>query len=208
MHDYSTMNTTMKANLGIKANVNKVGALLEYICNQMPHIHLRKLLKVIYLIDEKSVRERAIPLLWLDYYAWKKGPVAPSIYEVKEGAFSDYVTCVKEDDNKWYVSSKKISLYAIDKDLKAFSAYEMDIINSVIAYCKDKSADDLTDETHQENSLWSQTVSRNNIVFDETGRSKYPICLNDLNDVEGKEIYADALDSIMMQASLNSSLHV
>ena len=208
MRDYSTMNTTMETNLGIKAGVNKVGALLEYICSQMPHIHLRKLLKVIYLIDEKSVRERAIPLLWLDYYAWKKGPVAPSIYEVKEGAFSDYVTCVKESDTKWYVSAKKKSLYAIDKDLKAFSAYEMDIINSVIAYCKDKSADDLTNETHQDDSLWSQTVSRYNIVFDETGRSKYPICLNDLNDAEGKEVYADALDSIMMQASLNSSLHV
>lgn len=198
----------MATEFGLRANEKKVGALLEYICNQMPHIHLRKLLKVIYLMDEKSVKMRAIPLTWLDYYAWQKGPVAPSVYAVKEGNFSAYVTCVKEEDGKWRVSSNKTNLFAIDKDLKAFSAYEMDIINSVIAYCKDKSADDLTDETHSENSLWSQTVSRYNITFDKTGRSEYPICLNDLNDAEGKDIYADALDSIMMQASLNSSLHV
>ena len=159
-------------------------------------------------MDEKSVKMRAIPLTWLEYYAWQEGPVAPSVYAVKEGNFSAYVTCVKEEDGKWRVSSNKTNLFAIDKDLKAFSAYEMDIINSVIAYCKDKSADDLTDETHNENSLWSQTVSRYNIIFDKTGRSEYPICLNDLNDAEGKDIYADALDSIMMQASLNSSLHV
>ncbi len=198
----------MVTNIGIKASANKVGALLEYICSQIPHIHLRKLLKVIYLMDEKSVKERSIPLLWLDYYAWKKGPVAPSIYEVKEGAFADYVTCAKETDGKWYVSANKKNLYAIDKNLRVFSAYEMDIINSVIAYCKDKSADDLTDETHRDDSLWSQVVSRYNIIFDETGRSEYSICLNDLNDAEGKEVYADALDSIMMQAALNSPSNV
>ena len=198
----------MATEFGLQANEKKVGALLEYICNQMPYIHLRKLLKVIYLMDEKSVKMRAIPLTWLDYYAWKKGPVAPSIYAVKEGEFSAYVTCAKGEDDKWHVSANKKNLYAIDKDLKAFSAYEMDIINSVIAYCKDKSADNLTDETHSDDSLWSQTVSQHNISFDETGRSEYPICLNDLNDAEGKEIYADALDSIMMQASLNSSLYV
>ena len=198
----------MISNLGLQVNANKIGALLEYICSQMPHIHLRKLLKVIYLMDEKSVQMRAIPLTWLDYYAWKKGPVAPSVYEVKDGAFANFVTCAKEDDGKWHVAANKTNPYAIDQDLKSFSEYEMDIINSVIAYCKGKSADDLTDETHSEDSLWSQTVSQHHITFDETGRSEYPICLNDLNDAEGKEIYAEALDSMMMQASLNSALHV
>ena len=57
----------MATEFGLRANEKKVGALLEYICNQMPHIHLRKLLKVIYLMDEKSVKMRAIPLTWLDY---------------------------------------------------------------------------------------------------------------------------------------------
>lgn len=198
----------MISNLGLQVNANKIGALLEYICSQMPHIHLRKLLKVVYLMDEKSVQMRAIPLTWLDYYAWKKGPVAPSVYEVKDGAFSNFVTCAKEDDGKWHVAANKTNSYAIDQDLKGFSEYEMDIINSVIAHCKDKSADDLTVETHSEDSLWSQTVSQHQITFDDTGRSECLICLNDLNDAEGKEIYAEALDSMMMQASLNLALHV
>lgn len=208
MRSFSMEDAFMATEFGLQANANKVGALLGYICSHIPYIHLRKLLKVIYLMDEKSVKMWAIPLTWLDYYAWKKGPVAPSVYAVKEGEFSAYVTCAKGEDDKWHVSANKTNLYAIDKDLKAFSAYEMDIINSVIEYCKNKSADELTAETHSDDSLWSQTVSRHNITFDKTGRSEYPICLNDLNDAEGKDIYADALDSIMMQASLNSSLHV
>ncbi len=198
----------MAMNSTLQATENKVGALLAYICSQIPHIHLRKLLKVIYLIDEKSVQMRAIPLTWLDYYAWKKGPVAPSVYDVKKSAFADYVTCQQEHDNKWYVSANKTNLYAIDKDLQVFSAYEMDIINSVIAYCKNKSADELTDETHSKDSLWSKTIVQHHVTFDKEGRSQYPICLNDLNDAEGKEVYAEALDSIMMQASLNATTHV
>lgn len=208
LRQISMRDSFMTTNLGLQANANKIGALLEYICNQIPHIHLRKLLKVIYLMDEKSVQKRSFPLTWLDYYAWKKGPVAPCIYEVKEGAFADYVKCVKEDDNKWYVSANKTNPYAIDQDMRVYSEFERDIINSVIAYCKNKSADDLTDETHSKGSLWAKTVSKYKISFDESGRSDYLICLNDLNDEEGKEIYTDALDSIMMQASINSAIHV
>lgn len=198
----------MAVDLGLQANANKIGALLEYVCSQMPHLQLRKLLKVIYLIDEKSVRKRAIPLTWLDYYVWQKGPVAPSVYAVKNGDFAEFLSCSKDADDKWYVSAKKTNSFAIDQDMKAFSEYEMDIINSVIAYCKNKSADELTDETHSEDSLWSKAVSKYHITFDGTGQTKYPICLNDLNDADGKEIYSEAMDSIMMQASLNSTVNV
>lgn len=194
--------------MGLRVNVNRVGALLEYICSLMPHIHLRKLLKVVYLVDEKSVKLRAIPLTWLDYYAWKKGPVAPLVYDVKNGEFSDYVICTKEADGKWHVSPVKTTRYSIDQDMKVFSEYEMDIINSVVAHCESKSADDLTDETHQDNSLWSKTVALNNINFDKSGRSNYIVNLNDLNDADGKEIYADALDSVIMQAAINSVQNV
>ena len=61
----------------------------------------------------------------------------------------------------------------------------------------DKTADELTDETHSEDSLWSKAVSQHHIKFDETGRTDYTICLNDLNDAEEKEIYAEAMDSVM-----------
>jgi len=106
------------------------------------------------------------------------------------------------------VSANKTNPYAIDQDLKAYSEHELDIINSVVAYYKDKSADDLTDETHSEDSLWSKTVTQHHISFDETGRANFPICLNDLNGAERKEIYVDALDNIMMHALFNSAIHV
>jgi len=198
----------MNSSLAYRACESKVGALLEYICSQIPHIHLRKLLKLVYMMDEQSVCMRSIPLTWLDYYAWKKGPVAPDVYAVKEGKLDKYVTCTKESDGRYYVSAKKSNPYAIDRDMEVFSEYEMGIINDVIAVCKDKSADELTDETHREDSLWSQVVTQNHITFADSDCSEYLVDLNDLNDQEGKEIYAEALDCVMMQASLNPELHV
>ena len=65
--------------LGITANREKNGALLAYIASNIPGINLRKLLKVVYLIDEQFMKLRGFPLTWFDYYAWAKGPVAPEV---------------------------------------------------------------------------------------------------------------------------------
>lgn len=192
--------------IGIQANRQKIAVLLEYLATIMPNVQLRKLLKILYLIDEESVKSRAIPVTWLDYYAWKKGPVAPEIYEMKNGAFSDYVTCVVGDDGKWHVSSIKTAPYLIDKDMEIMSDYERQIIDRVLLQYMHKSADELTEETHMRDSLWSQVVEENKIDFSDNSKSEYIVDLNRINDNDAslKEIYADAMDVMQMQAFLIS----
>lgn len=75
--------------LGITVNKEKNGLLMAYIAEQINGVTLRKLLKITYLIDEKFMKQRGFPLTWFDYYAWEKGPVAPEVYEIKNGAFHD-----------------------------------------------------------------------------------------------------------------------
>ena len=53
--------------LGISVNKDKNGALLAYIAEKNPNIHLRKLLKMVYLIDEKFMELRGFPLTWFNY---------------------------------------------------------------------------------------------------------------------------------------------
>ena len=86
--------------LGVTVNRKKNGALLAYVAKNIPSINLRKLLKIVYLIDEKFMELRGFPLTWFDYYAWVKGPVAPEVYDIKNGAFSEYVTCHKNEEGK------------------------------------------------------------------------------------------------------------
>jgi uncharacterized phage-associated protein len=180
---------------GSTVNKEKNGALLAYIAEKNPNIHLRKLLKIVYLIDEKFMELRGFPLTWFNYQAWEKGPVAPEVYAVKEGAFSSYVNCKKNQENKNIVTPVLQHDYLIGKQMEAYSLFEKEVIDSVIDACSEKSADDLTIITHQENALWSKIVEEQKVVFVD-GKSDVEIPLTRLN--EGNEektaIYEDALD--------------
>lgn len=83
-------------------NNSKIGNLLAYISSKIEDINLRKLIKLVFLIDEESVRSRGISVTWLTYYAWEKGPVAPCIYEIKDrgGIFSKYISVHRNREEK------------------------------------------------------------------------------------------------------------
>ena len=155
---------------GSTVNKEKNGALLAYIAEKAPGIHLRKLLKMVYLIDEKFMEKRHFPLTWFNYQAWEKGPVAPEVYAVKEGAFGDYVRCQKNKDGKNIVTPVQQHEYLIGKQMEAFSLYEKD-------------------------SLWTKIKEEKDVVF-TNGKSDVEIPLNRLNegDEEKSAIYEDALD--------------
>lgn len=180
--------------LGYTVNKDKNGILLAYMAEQIPNINLRKLIKLIYLIDERFTIERGFPLTWFDYFAWQKGPVAPEVYDIKNGLFSEYVTCVRDENGKCIINSVIQTGDSFQMDL--FSQYEINLIDEVISFYGNKTADELTDITHLDNSLWSKAVKENHIDFSNNGKSKVKIFLNKLNegDVEKEEIYEDALE--------------
>lgn len=181
--------------LGITANRKKNGALLAYIAKNIPGINLRKLLKVVYLVDEKFMELRGFPLTWFDYYAWAKGPVAPEVYAIKEGEFSEYVKFHRNENDKVIVDSLLSHKFHVLKQMDLYSPFELGEIDKIIFQCKDKTADELSDLTHEENSLWSLAVKENHISF-KNGKSDVLISLMKLNegDIEKEETYEEALE--------------
>lgn len=192
--------------LGSSINKNRNGALLAYIAKNVPSINLRKLLKIVYLIDEKFMKLRGFPLTWFDYYAWAKGPVAPEVYDIKNGAFNDYVTCMENNEHKYIVDSVITNKYQVLKQMEDYSQYEMEVIDSVLSIYGFMSADDLTDITHEENSLWSRVVAEHKLSFENESKSNVAIPLTILNegDAEKMETYDDARWNIEFQALLNN----
>lgn len=178
--------------LGITVNKEKNGLLMAYIAEQINGVTLRKLLKITYLIDEKFMKQRGFPLTWFDYYAWEKGPVAPEVYEIKNGAFHDFVRCRKNGNGSNVVES--LSMNNCGK-MDLFSQYELSLVDEVISQYKDKSADELSEITHRCNSLWSKVVAENDILFVD-GKSDVVISLQRLNEGDSakEETYDEALD--------------
>ena len=121
----------MTVSLGIQANRVRIGALLAYIANKVPGITMRKMLKIIYLIDERFMRLRGFPFTWLDYYVWEKGPVAPEVYSIKkeDNCFSDFVKTKRSADDKVVI----LPVMPVDKDsvdpFGEISEYDLSIID-------------------------------------------------------------------------------
>lgn len=179
---------------GYTVNKEKNGVLLAYLAERIPNVTLRKLLKLVYLTDEKFTIERGFPLTWFNYFAWKKGPVAPEVYDVKNGSFADFVQCHRNSNDKYEVSPVGGTL--TEDRLNLYSRYEMNMIDEIISKYGSMSADELTDITHLENTLWSKVVNENKLTFSDSGRSDCEIHLNRLieGDEEKEEVFEDALE--------------
>lgn len=190
--------------IGIEANKEKIGVLLAYLSSKVPSLNLRKLIKLVFLVDEVYVKENGYPLTWLDYFAWEKGPVAPEIYNVKNGLFSEFVKAIKNPkDGKYYIYP--VSGFYLEGGLELFGEYHIEVIDSVINKYGNLTADQLSEITHQEDSVWSKAVEDNNLSFSEDGKSSIKIDLISIikDDEEKYFSYLDALENTQFAAHLN-----
>lgn len=183
------------ANEGVHNSKN--GMLLAYIANRVPDIHLRKLLKLVFLLDEAFIKERGYPLTWFNYYAWAKGPVAKEVYDIKNGSFAEYVTAHRAtfpetEKPQWVVNVKEpFSKWK----MMDFSAAEINAIDTLLDKYADLSADELTALTHQPESLWSQIVEEYGLVFDEKHKQsdvEIPLTRLIQSDKDLMEVYEEA----------------
>jgi uncharacterized phage-associated protein len=147
--------------LGVEVNKEKIGNLLIYLAEKLKPLYHTKLIKLLYLIDEGSVRDSGVPITWLDYKVWQYGPVSPVIYEIhyKNNCFTEYISCEQNEYGRLINPRKKFS----DDE---FSKYELDLIESIIEKYKNVKAEELVEETHGKNTLWSITKEENSIEFD------------------------------------------
>ena len=60
---------------------DKIGNLLVYLAQNISDLSMTKALKLLYIIDETSMKESGVPVTWLEYKVWEKGPVAQEIYD-------------------------------------------------------------------------------------------------------------------------------
>ena len=171
----------------------KIGSLLGYISAKIPEITLRKLIKLVYLIDEESVKTRGLSVTWLNYYAWEKGPVAPCIYEVKNngGLFADFVGVKKNEKEQNVISScQELEDYGL-----AFSKKERRLIDQILEKYGQMTADELTDITHADDGLWQKATKKYQIDFEaQGGKSEVELNLADwiADDEEKMDVYEDA----------------
>lgn len=159
----------------------KTSQLILYLAKNIDNLYITKLLKLLYIIDEKSTSETGIPVTWLDYNVWQYGPVNPELHNMltfqKEGELFDVVNTFNNDYGQIV---KPISEF----DDGEFSDYEMELIDKVIETYGRLSSNQLVNILHEEGSLWDKEVKKHNLEIpfrdEETTTSPFKINFEDL----------------------------
>jgi len=155
----------------------RIGELLNYIClRNQPYLYSTKLMKLLYIIDEQSVIKSGVPITWLKFFIYSKGPLPEKLWlSVKEdnGNFKDYINMVYNQ------IGYKITATA-NKGLGEFSLSEKRIIDETLTEFENKSVNYLIDYTHREGGLWEKLVKEKNIEFIDSEASPYIIDFTEL----------------------------
>ncbi|SKC72241.1 Panacea domain-containing protein [Ohtaekwangia koreensis] len=188
-------------------NVDKIGNLIIYLTDQIwknyhQQLFLTKLLKLLYIIDETSVKETGVPITGLNYKVWKMGPVAYNIYVDLMKNNSEQLSFYAEAKKCENKNDREVALIkSVNKfDDSEFSDYEIELIDKIIRDYGSLTSETLINHLHKEGTLWDKIVKEKNLeeLFETKQTSSYIIDLSDLiaNDPIKLENFKNAQESL------------
>lgn len=153
----------MKKDFYIKLSKNqrdKIGNSIIYFLEKIDELSKTKILKLIYILDELSIKKSGIPFFNLKYKVWKFGPVSEEIFidlSSEITFFKEYIT--KTLKNGVFVF-QPLAKFNDDE----FSDNDIELLNFVIENFGTKSAKDLVRFTHRKKSPWYSTAVENSVL--------------------------------------------
>lgn len=180
-----------------KTQLDKIGNTVVYLSKNIHQLSKTKLLKLLYILDEISIKKSGIPFLNLKYKVWKFGPVSEELFidlSSEPKLLEDFIE-KNSDEGINYVTP------IVDFNDDEFSDNDIELMDLIIEKFGEKSAKDLISYTHRANSPWYNTAKENDVLElleNETINStEYLIDMGQLisHDDRKKEIYSDYIET-------------
>ena len=200
-----------------RINNDKISNVLNYFASQIDYLSMTKTLKLLYILDETSIKETGTPVTWLDYKVWENGPVAIDVYnEIKH----QEVFCYQGKELSLLHSIQLEKKFNTDRnseevflkpkgnfDETIFNRYELNLLETIVFKYGNWNATELINFLHEEGSLWHKMVSEHNLInhFQQIGkRTNHSIEFNDL--LENNPILQMAAKSSFEALSFQESI--
>ncbi|TNE71697.1 DUF4065 domain-containing protein [bacterium] len=193
------------------AELVKLGNTIIYFSNHCSDLYKTKLLKLLYLLEEASVKKYARPFLNLDFYVWRLGPISKELFvelsEEKPNLLNDFIHFSKADSElgeTTMINAKK------EFDDSEFSDSDLFLLETIANDFGKKSGNELIEITHNSHSLWFRLAESNGLIQDfenrRTNTSNIQINMGDLheNDSEKKALYLHSLENYEANHSIFS----
>lgn len=180
-----------------KNQLEKIGNTVVYLSEKIPQLSKTKLLKLLYILDEISIKKSGIPFVNLKYKVWKFGPVSEELFidlSSEPKMLEKYIEKNSEDGVNFVRP-------IIDFNDDEFSDNDIELMNFVIEKFGDKSAKDLISYTHRINSPWYNTAKEKDVLEllenEIINNTEYLVDMGQLvaHDKRKKEIYSEFLES-------------
>ncbi len=149
------------------SEIDKLGNTIIYIAEHTKNLYKTKLLKILYLIEESSVKKYVRPFLNLDFYVWQMGPISKELFvELSNECptiLSDYIYFEKAMGD-FGETTRIIPKKDFSDD--EFSESDLNLMELIVSQFADKSGKSLVEFTHQPHSLWYQFAEREGLLRD------------------------------------------
>jgi uncharacterized phage-associated protein len=143
-----------------KEVIDKLGNSMVYMAQRVPDLSKTKLLKLIYLLEEVSVKRNKLPFFGIPFEVWQAGPVAKDVFidlDIKPDLFGKYIS-IRREDKATYITAK--SSFSDDE----FSDNDIEVMDCVIAKYGDKTATQLVKLLHKKGTAWHKVAEENGLI--------------------------------------------
>ena len=179
--------------------LNKLGNTLVYLANNVSELNKTKILKLLYILEEKAIKKFGYPFFGFDFQLWKFGPVLKDVYiDLSEDSPQLLKGYIQKDP-----LDSSIFIPVTDFIDDEFSDNDIFLMDSIVKFAKNKTAKDLVNFTHDENSLWKKSAIKNGVYEQLETQSKnstdflidFSLLFED-NSFQ-KERYENAVDNLV-----------
>lgn len=177
-----------------ESNRRKLGNAVSYIAANASFPYKTEVLKLLFLMEERMVKQYHVPFLGIPFSTWRMGPVSVDVFEeLSDGPvlLADFIA-LEFNGQGIKVTSKQA--FCDDE----FSDNEIKMMEDVMSEYGWMNSEQLIAETNKEGSLWHQTAQEEGLLDDfELKRANSSSVVIDmvrrLNDAD-RAFYEDTLN--------------
>ncbi|PWH84749.1 Panacea domain-containing protein [Brumimicrobium oceani] len=177
--------------------IDKVGNSIIYFSERISGLSKTKALKLIYILDELSIKKSGIPFFNLKYKVWKFGPVSEEIFIDLSSEVTLLKNYIKRTSEEGTTMIEPLVKFNDDE----FSDNDIDLLEFVIGEFGNKTTKELVYYTHRANSPWHKTAKENSVLDllekEVINNTEILIDMSSLinHDERKKDIYLDFIES-------------
>ena len=133
-----------------------------YLSKNIGEFGITKALKILFLLEENSIKTYGVPFFGFEFQVWQFGPVVEPVYvELNEGPkdfLGNFVKKIPYGDEYLF---EPVAEFNDDE----FSNNDLSILEEMVKFSRNKTAADFVKITHGKNSLWYKTAKEHLVLM-------------------------------------------